>query len=158
MTLPFSETWVQVKDGDRQAFALYQRHYSYRPYADNRRACATYANRRLFLGPGEKIVLLTPDGTALFAWRRFLDCSGQRGVNCAVFRNEGLQRSSELILSAEEVAWMRWPGERFYTYVNPAKLPAGKRPGYCFERAGWARCAVTKGGLLVLEKPCQRVV
>lgn len=145
-------TWVRVKDGDRQAFALYRRHYSCYRFADGRRENPAYRNRRLFLGPGGKLVLLTPDGLALFAWRKFLDASGQIGVNCAVFRNEGPQRASELILAAEEIAQERWPVERFYTYVNPAKLPKGKRPGYCFEMAGWRRCGLTKGGLLILEK------
>jgi hypothetical protein len=30
----------------------------------------------------------TGDADALFVWRKFIDDSGQQGVNCAVFRNE----------------------------------------------------------------------
>ncbi len=140
------------KDGSPDAFAIFQRHYSYIAYADGRRQRRAYRNRRLFVGPGSKIVLLTPDNSALFVWRKFFDKSKQTGVNCAVFRNEGATRSSDLIIAAEQFACERWPGERLYTYVNASKLPAGKRPGYCFEMAGWQRCGKTKGGLLILAK------
>jgi hypothetical protein len=44
--------------------------------------------------------------------------AGQRGVNCAVFRNESSVLSSELIREACGLAWTRWPGERLYTYVR----------------------------------------
>ncbi len=145
-------TWVRLRDGDRQAFALFRRHYSYYQYADRRRENPGNRNRFQFMGPGEKVVLLTPDGKALFGWRKFKDDSGQQGINCSVFRNEGPARASELILAAQAIAWEVWPGERLYTYVNPAKLPDGKRPGYCFECAGWSRCGLTKSGLLILEK------
>jgi hypothetical protein len=44
-----------------------------------------------------------------------------------------------------------WPDLRHYTYVNSQKV-ASKNPGFCFLKAGWRRCGVTKGGLLVLER------
>lgn len=147
-----SNTWVEVKDGNEAAFALFQRHYSYYHYKDGRREDPKYRNRKLFVGPGQKMVLLAVDGKALFVWRKFIDASGQIGVNCAVFRNESAVRASDLILAAETHASARWPGERLYTYVNQDKLPHGKRPGYCFEKSGWSRCGTTKGGLLILEK------
>lgn len=152
MTLLNLGTWVRVRDGCPEAFAIFQRHYSFYNYADGRRQDKSYRNRRLFVGPGQKLVLLTPDCTGLFVWRKFIDASGQKGVNCAVFRNEGSQRASELIVAAELIAWERWPGSRLYTYVNASKLPSGKRAGFCFEKAGWRRCGVTKGGLLIMEK------
>lgn len=130
--------WRAILDGDRRALALYERHYSARRYRDGR-------VRRLFVGPGEKLVLLTNDGRALFAWRRFQSDDGQEGVNCSVFRNEGADLSSELIREAMEWAWARWPGERLYTYVAPDRI-ASSNPGYCFLMAGWRRCGVTKGG------------
>ncbi|MBB6050723.1 hypothetical protein HNQ39_002514 [Armatimonas rosea] len=67
-----------------------------------------------------------------------------------MFRNEGTTRSSDLIGEAMQWAWQRWPGERFYTYVNPTKI-ASPNPGYCFLSAGWQRCGITHKGLLVLE-------
>ena len=139
------DVWVPVKDGDATVRALFDRHYSRRRYRDGR-------NPALFVGPGEKLVLRDEAGTAFFIWRRFLDDSGQTGVNCAAFRNDGPLRSSQLILAAEEPARARWPGERFYTYVN-AKFIRSPNPGYCFKRAGWRFCGMTKGGLHILEKP-----
>jgi len=145
--------WLPVKDGDPRAFALYRRHYSFRNYADGRRRNWSNPGRMLFVGPGEKMVLMTVQCDALFAWRKFIDDSGQVGVNCAVFRNESDILSSALILEAEQHAWRRWPGERLYTYVNPSAIRS-INPGYCYKMAGWCACGVTKGGLVVLEKPC----
>lgn len=98
------------------------------------------------------MVLLGADGRALFVWRKFIDKSGQHGVNCAVFRNEGERRASDLIREAEQLAWGRWPGERLYTYVDAAEV-RGSAPGYCFRRAGWKRCGQTLARqLLIFEK------
>jgi hypothetical protein len=80
--------WLPVKDGDPRAAYLYQRHYSHRHYADNRRSQHGYRNRFLIAGPGEKLLLLTVSCDALFVWRKFINAGGQQGVNCAVFRNE----------------------------------------------------------------------
>lgn len=144
-----SRYWRPTRDGDPVALALYRRHYSARRYADRRRPA-------LFVGPGEKLVLLTHRDDALFVWRRFIDRSGQVGVNCAVFRNESPLLASELITDAESFAWDRWPGERLYTYVDPAAVRS-TNPGYCFQRAGWRVCGRTAGGhgrpqLVVLER------
>lgn len=143
--------WHQVRDGDPSVAAIYRRHYSCYQYADARRDRYGYRNRYLVLGPGEKIVLLASDGTAIFGWRKFIDASGQTGVNCAFFRNEGQLQSSALILAAEKYAELRWPGERLYTYVNPSAVRSSN-PGYCFMAAGWQKCGVSKGGLVILEK------
>ncbi len=136
--------WHEYKDGNRKALELYERHYSCYQYANGR-------DRKLFCGPGEKMVLLTEKQDALFVWRKFIDDSGQKGINCAVFRNESEILSSSLVLEAERIAYTRWPGERMYTYVNPRRI-ASKNPGYCFKKAGWKLCGKTKGGLLILEK------
>jgi len=123
-TVRITDRWRICKDGDPRGLILYERHYSAHRYADRR-------ERRLFVGPGEKIVLLTDHADALFVWRKFRDDSGQVGVNCAVFRNESPHLSIELILEAERVAHCRWPGERLYTYVNPKEV-LSRNPGYCF--------------------------
>lgn len=146
-----ADLWLPVKDGDPRAAALYRRHYSCYQYADGRRYQHGYRNRFLILGPGEKMLLMTVSCDALFAWRKFIDKSGQIGVNCAVFRNESPHLSSVLILEAEQHAGARWPGERLYTYVNDRAIKS-TNPGYCFLKAGWNRCGVTKGGLVILEK------
>lgn len=135
-------TWEVVKDGDPTARSIFSRHYSKHNYADGRKP-------KLFVGPGQKMVLLTPDAKALFVWRKFKSADGQVGVNCAVFRNEGKQRSSDLIRAAMKMAWERWPGERLYTYVNAKKIRS-VNPGACFKKAGWRRCGLTKWNRLVI--------
>ncbi len=135
--------WCPAKDGDSRARQLYQRHYSRYKYADGRAP-------KLFVGPGEKFVLLTADNAALFVWRKFISDAGQTGVNCAVFRNEGSVRSSSLIQEADRLAWARWPQEpRHYTYVNSARITS-RNPGYCFLSAGWQRVGRSKAGLHIL--------
>jgi len=143
--LPLAEydNWIEFKDGHPDAIALYDRHYSAFHHSDGR-------ERKLVLGPGEKTVLLTRDRSALFCWRKFIDDSGQVGVNCAVFRNEGDLLSSDLIREAMAIAHRRWPGERLYTYVDRDEIRSSN-PGACFQIAGWRRCGKTKGGLDILE-------
>ena len=139
------QTWIQVRDGNITALVLFHRHYSKYHYKDGRIT-------KRFVGPGERIVLITQDGLSLFVWRKFINDSGQKGVNCSIFRNEGPELSSELILKAEHWAFERWPGERLYTYVDPNQVQSSN-PGYCFKVAGWNACGITKmNKLLILEK------
>lgn len=137
--------WFLSKDGDKTLLALYERHYSCYRYRDGRK-------RNQFVGPGETIVLRTDAGDAGFVWRKFIDDSGQHGVNCAFFRNESTHLSSELIRQADAVADFCWPGQRHYTYVDPQKTRRKRDPGRCFVRAGWKRFGQTKSGLIVLER------
>jgi hypothetical protein len=136
-----SEHWLLTSDGDADAFLLFRRHYS-----------CTNANPRvrLLVGPGEKMLLISRAGDAIFAWRRtHYRLDGQNGVNCAVFRNEGDTLSSVLIAEAMEIAWRRWPGERLFTFVNPERIRS-RNPGCCFKKAGWRECGRTAAGLLIL--------
>lgn len=137
--------WFLTKDGDESCLAMYERHYSAYQYKDGR-------VRALFAGPGEKIVLRTRAADAFFVWRRFIDGSGQAGINCAVFRNESGIRSSDLIRQADAIADYVWPCRRHYTYVHPGKVRSSN-PGFCFIVAGWRKCGSTKGGLQILERP-----
>lgn len=145
-----SAHWFLARDGDDDAREIFRRHYSYRPYADGR-------DPKQFCGPGEKMVLLNENGTALFVWRLFRSADGQEGINCAVFRNEDASAlSSALILEAEIAAWTRWPPQRLFTYVNPRKIKS-RNPGFCFLAAGWQRAGETKWNrLLILEKPLEK--
>ncbi len=145
MTQPFliaSGVWMPVKDANPSGLAIFHRHYSYQPYRDGRKPLH-------FVGPGEKMVLLTPDARALFVWRKFISGDGQQGVNCAIFRNEGAGLSSGLIQAAVELAWERWPKTRLYTYVNPRKIRS-VNPGCCFVKAGWRKCGITKARKLII--------
>jgi len=153
--------WWLTKDGDVSVLEMYERHYSAYRYADGRK-------RKLFAGPGEKVVLRTASADAVWVWRRFVDdCidhrTGERqeGINCAVFRNESSVQSSELIRQADAIADAVWPNSRHYTYVDPKAVASGL-PGACFISAGWryvrrGRHRVrTKSGKLILERlpPC----
>jgi hypothetical protein len=148
----FGPLWIPIKDGNPTAMSIFKRHYT----ARERRKVEQ------FIGPGEKEALITPDARALFAWRKFISDAGMRGINCAVFRTENctLARPSELIAAACKIAWQRWPGERLYTYVDPAKLHTVKRrsremcpwpPGRCFREAGW-KPLIRKNGALMTTK------
>lgn len=139
------QNWYAIKDGNVIARDIFNRHYSRHFYADGRKP-------KLFVGPGQKMVLMTTDCKALFVWRKFISGDGQQGVNCAIFRNESGLLSSNLILEAEQLAWSMWPGERLYTYVNPKGIRSSN-PGFCFLKAGWQKCGVTKvNKLVILEK------
>jgi hypothetical protein len=136
--------WILIRDGNPSGMSIFKRHYTAR------------ATRRVFqfVGPGEKMVLITPDAKALFVWRKFISDAGELGVNCAVFRNEGSSEgvSSALIVAAKDWAWQRWPNQRLYTYVDPSKVRHKRDPGRCFMKAGFVRCNYqTKDGKLVFE-------
>ena len=151
--------WLPIADGDPRALALYERHYS---AAKSRwgRVGPARAQQRTIAGPGETMLLLTERADALFVWRKFINDSGQDGVNCAVFRYERdgfacynsahSHCPSRMIIEADDLAWSRWPGERLYTYVDPREVLSAN-PGYCFKRAGWRFCGRTKRGLHILE-------
>ena len=112
----------------------------------------TAESQSSFAGRAKKIVLLSFDRKALFVWRKFRSMDNQKGINCMVFRNETKHRSSLMILEAEKWAVKKWGATRVYTYVNPRKIKS-QNPGFCFKKAGWRVCGITKARkLLILEK------
>jgi hypothetical protein len=146
-------TWVPILDGEELASAAYERHYS---SAKTRRR-RMESGAKLFIGPGWKLVLSTPDRLALFAWRKArYRADRQTGVECTIFRNEGASLSSALIRAADVIADRRWPGDRHFTMVDPfatsSRRSAHGRPGACFRHAGWTECGETKRGLVILER------
>ena len=136
--------WIVGQDGEKELRAFYNKHYSAYEYKDGRKP-------KKFVGPGEYIALTLPDRLALFVWRKFIDDSGQKGINCSIFRNESNILSSDLIREADAIADFCWPGERHYTYVRAAAVKS-ENPGWCFICAGWNRCGFTKGRLIILER------
>lgn len=147
--------WYGVSRRDPRVVGLYARHYS---SAKNGKTIRDWLDHGI-TAPGETITLMTSDCSALFVWlRQKYVQNDQRGVNCAVFHNEGGILSSVLILEAEEFAWARWKDERLFTYVNLDEVES-RNPGYCFKKAGWqlvrdeaCKPLKTMGGLLILEK------
>lgn len=153
--------WLPVRDGDARVAALLSRHYSYRPYKDNRRRVQRHMG---FCPGGERIILLTGTGDAAFIWRKFsanpemIEKYGwQTGIGCTFFRNEGAILSSDLIREACEIAWRRWPGERLFTFVEDEKVATSQqhgraKAGWCYRKAGWKPAGRNKDGrLTVLE-------
>ena len=138
-----ASVWLETRDGDPTVRSVFDRHYSRRHYRDGR-------SPKLFMGPGEKMVLKTPCARAVFGWRKFISDDGQEGVSCAFFRNENAGKSSDLIRAAMAAAHERWPGERLYTYVDARQIRS-TNPGACFKAAGWGLCGMSKGGLVILE-------
>ena len=136
--------WWLTLDGDLDCAELHERHYSSRKLGDARHC-------QQIIGPGEKLLLRTWRGDAVFGWRKFIDDSGQQGINCTVFRNESPHLSSSLIREADQIADCWWTDRRHYTYVDPQAV-ASANPGYCFLCAGWRRCGITPKGLIVLER------
>lgn len=130
---------MQTIDGDGFARLLADRHYSRKSRGAN-----------LFVGPGEKMVLVTLNYDALFVWRKacFRE-DNQTGVECSLFRNESNILSSELIREAMSWAWERWPGQRLFTYVADNKIRS-VNPGCCFKKAGWRKCGRNKTGKLTI--------
>lgn len=145
---PDSGLWMEIRDGDLFAFDIFTRHYSF-----NKVKPRDNSNSSRIAGPGQKIILISKDGTALFSWRKEkFRTDDQYGANCTIFRNEGKLLSSKLILEAEQFAWRRWPSERLFTFVNPRKIKS-ENPGYCFKCAGWKQVGISKARkLLIFEK------
>ena len=114
--------WIEVRDGNDTVRAIFDRHYSRYFYADGRKP-------KIFVGPGEKMVLLSADADAICVWRKFISLDDQDGVNCAVFRREGGDVASRQLAAARALAWQRWPGARLYTYVDPLGVTPTWRAG-----------------------------
>lgn len=137
--------WTLTKDGDSDGLKLYLRHYS----SKYRRS-----NSKLFVGPGEKMVLITSKKDALFVWRRYMrNGESHKRLECAVFRNESAYLSSVLILDAERWAATRWPHERnLWTWIDEREVKSAN-PGYCFKVIGWKSSGhVSKSGLIEMVK------
>ena len=147
----FGEGWIEVRDGNDTGRDIFDRHYSRTRYKDGRRP-------KLYVGPGEKHVMLLASADALCIWRKFISGDGQQGVNCAVYRNESEEKASDLLMLAMAEAWRRWPRERLYTYVDPREvrttLRAGRPSwGHCFYQSGWRFAGLTGKRLHILD--CQ---
>jgi hypothetical protein len=134
---------VKTTHFDQEMRVLADRHYSRRT-----------PGAKQFAYSGRKLVLRNEAGTILFVWMypdETMRLDGQRGYNCAIFRNESSRKSSEVILEAEQRAFDRWGPNRLYTYVDPTKI-ASPNPGYCFKMAGWDFVGLSKAGKHLLVK------
>jgi hypothetical protein len=108
-----------------------------------------YSRRKIgspqFMPPGQTLVLVTEDGSAVFGWWRpdpesgIVAMNGLDGWTCTIFRNTGGFLSSELILGAEAElldSGRSCGPDGLLTYVWDSKVKS-ENPGYCFKCAGW---------------------
>jgi hypothetical protein len=143
--------WQRVTKFDPRSAALADRHYSRRKVGSPQ-----------FMPPGQTVILLALDEAAVFGWWRPHPASGLRAMNgldgwtCTIFRNEGAERSSDLIVAAEAALRAVVDGcgpDGFITYVWDRKVRS-VNPGYCFKRAGYvARGRSADGRKTLLVKP-----
>lgn len=139
--LPLTDGLIQTSPFDRDCALLADRHYSRQTPGSPQ-----------FAGNGKKCVLRDAAGEVLFVWLwSEFRMDGQRGYNCAIFRNESRRLSSDVILEAEGHAIAKWGAGRAFTYVDPSKVQS-RNPGYCFRRAGWLHVATKKDGKFLFEK------
>lgn len=125
---------------------------------------------KTFTGVGQEVVLVTDDGSAVWACVRQRTPSargtggsrGRTGVADAaprfiwrnmLFRNLGTTRSSDLIRAPLESTYREWkirygalPAERLRTEVDTRAVKS-KNPGYCYKMAGWIPDRVVRGKL-----------
>jgi hypothetical protein len=125
--------WTIVRKFDPVAAKLADGHYSRRKPGSPQ-----------FMPPGQTLILLSDDATALFGWWRPHPDSGLKSMNgfdgwtCTIFRNTGATLSSRLIHAAENVLLVRHDigPDGFMTYVWDRKVRS-RNPGYCFKCAGY---------------------
>lgn len=131
---------------------------------------------KTFTGVGQEIVLITEDGTAVWACVRQKTPSA-RGTGASrgragetdkrarfiwrnmLFRNLGTKKSSDLIISALARTYEEWakrygslPEERLRTEIS-IKQVKSQNPGYCYKIAGWTKDRVVRGKLYLWAPP-----
>lgn len=124
-----------------------------------------------FMPPGETIVLVTADKTAVWGWWRPHPRSGIKAMNgkdgwtCSVFANHGATLSSELIIDAELALKALDMGgltaapcgpDGMLSYVWRARVKS-PNPGYCYKVAGWKKIGTcARGTKDLLWKPFEK--
>lgn len=148
LLFPDDGHWHRVKRTDKRALDLADRHYS-------RQTVGAVE----FMSNGKTLVLLTLDARAVWGAIENLDPNGGHRWRCAIFRNEGAVRSSELVREATTRTYLYWrrhyggiPAVPLTTEIDPSKVKRKRDPGRCFLRAGW-RKVDERRGLVVLQAP-----
>lgn len=129
--------WRKVAKSNPIAVSLANRHYS---------RIAFGKQGRMMGPPGQLLCLLTEDQRAIWVshWPYSIYALDRLDAyRCTMFRNEGRDLSSSLILEAMRITEEEWnsegpPIDQWITWVAP-DLISSSNPGYCFKRAGWVR-------------------
>ena len=128
--LDFEPGLVAVKRTDVESRLLADRHYSRQT-----------PGAREFMGNGRTLVLRDAAGTVVFGWlypkasMHVIDA-----VWCSIFRNEGPQRSSDLILEAELCALARWPQLPRFAHVHRPAEGRVSESGVLLQGRGLSPC------------------
>lgn len=143
--------WVRVKKADPVAALIADGHYSRRTPGSPQ-----------FMPPGQTLVLLGRDFSAVFGWWRPHPRSGVRAMNgmdgwtCTIFRRVDGPLASDLVLDAEGALRSQVGDcgpDGLLTYVWPAKVRS-RNPGFCFRVAGWRHEGQSADGRkILLRKP-----
>lgn len=143
--------WRLSHRADPLACAIADRHY-------NRQAIGSPQ----FVPPGRCVVLLRPRALWVTSWP-FAECVKHAWAGAwvnSLFRNEGDELSSDLIISAIAATLSVWtmpPAQGIITFVDAGKVRRKRDPGRCYLRAGFQRCGETKGGLLAFQLTPERM-
>lgn len=152
---------LAVVDGTGQ-FSSFGPHYSRRS-----------PGSRTFTGVGQEVVLVSVDGTAVWACVRHKTPAARGTGNSRgrvgqpdetvrfvwrnmLFRNLGKHLSSDLIRVALDRTYEEWvkrygslPSERLKTEVDTRRVRSSN-PGYCYKVAGWVPERIVRGKLYLL--------
>lgn len=104
----------------------------------------------------------TETGEAVWgtSWQQIVKHAWPGAWECAIFRNEGAARSSDLIrqaVAATRAHYGEPPEQGMITFVKPSAVRAKSDPGHCFIIAGFRPVGETKGGLVVLQMRPERM-
>ena len=146
LTPQIQARWERTTRADPIAAKIADRHY-------NRQKIGA----RQFVPPGRCIVLRLFNCQALWvtSWPfpEFVRHEWAGAWMNSCFRNESILLSSDLIVEAVAITRSYWetpPPEGIVTFVDPSKIKSSN-PGYCYQKAGFTRCGVTKGGLIAFQ-------
>lgn len=154
------ETRWQITDkGDRDVRLLADRHYTRPP-----------PGARGFCRNGQNLVFVTGCGKA--GWVTFRPTPGKAtrpdglaAWECALFRNESVYRSSDLIREATALTFALWgfpPPDGLITFVKPERvrttLELDGVVGYCYRRAARRRVGYSGSNALPLFRAPRPVV
>ncbi len=136
--LDAAPVWFRVDKFDPRAAKLADRHYSRQTVGAEQ--C---------LGPGQTLLMITPDALAVWGVVCNLDPVGDVRWRNTIFHNESPTRSSDLIRVATAFTYVRWerhygrPGVRLTTEIDIAATAARRSrhapPGHCYLAAGWRK-------------------
>lgn len=141
MTSP--QPWRLSWRADPVAGAMADRHYSRQTHGSPQ-----------FVPPGRSLVLRTPSALWVTSWPVFAMHAWAGAWVCSLFRNEGAELSSALIVAAVAASRWRWPDTPhggMVTFVDPMRVRRKRDPGRCFRRAGFSPVGYTQSGLLALQ-------